>query len=74
MSARERSKGRIGRQVDKLLLMFYGPADLGDRDTSAPVPAEVDCSICGRPMSEHTFIRAAQNRRRVICPVPPPPT
>ena len=54
--------------------MLYGPADLGDRSSTAPTPADVDCSICGRPMSEHTFIRAAQNRRRVHCPVPPPPT
>ena len=54
--------------------MLYGPADLGDRSSTAPTPADVDCSLCGRPMSEHTFIRAAQNRRRVECPVPAPPT
>ena len=53
--------------------MLYGPADLGDRSSTAPTPADVDCSICGRPMSEHTFIRAAQNRRRVECPGSPPP-
>ena len=69
-----RPRGRLGRRIDKLLLMFYGPADLGDRGTQAPPPADVDCALCGRPMSEHTFIQAAQNRRRVQCPDPTAPT
>ena len=68
-----RQQGRIGRQIDRLLLMFYGPADLEDRNTPAPAPADVQCPDCGRPMSEHTYIRAAQNRRRVQCPAPPLP-
>ena len=69
-----RPRGRIGHAIEKILLMFFGPADLGDRGTPAPVPADVDCVRCGRPMAEHTYIRAAQNRRRVQCPAPPPTT
>lgn len=62
---------RLGGRVDRFLLMIFGPADLGDQSTPAPVPADVSCPACGGPMREHTFLTAAENRRRVRCPSPP---
>ncbi|NHC46946.1 hypothetical protein [Motilibacter aurantiacus] len=51
------------------LFYFLGPPDLGDpNEPSAPAPrAPMNCTSCGRPMSEHVIDRS-QGRSATYCP------
>ena len=56
----------------RFLFRFLGPAQLGSGTETETAPPDPDyaCPICGRPMSEHTWIEDA-GRRRMYCPAPP---
>jgi hypothetical protein len=56
--------GRVYRGLRKWL----GPATLGDPNEAPPAPLpEANCSLCGRPWSQHTYVQTAQ-RKKYHCP------
>jgi hypothetical protein len=64
-----RPKLSLGRRIEKFLMKFFGPAQLGPLDTAQPTQPAVEprCPRCGQPMSAHTYVETPQ-RRRLRCP------
>ncbi len=60
------------KRLDRSLLPFMGPAQIGAGRDEEPVDAGADraCPICGRPMSAHTIERFDDPGRatRLHCP------
>ena len=56
--------------VERVLMNFMGPADVGDPDApSHPVFNEDDiCSHCGQPRSEHPITRDPELGSITHCP------
>lgn len=62
----------IARRLDRGLLPFMGPAQLGAGHPEAPYrrPADAACPVCGSPMTAHVVERSSDPARatRLICP------
>ncbi len=62
----------IARRLDRGLLPWMGPAQVGAGHPEEPYRPPVDavCPICHRPMTEHVVERSANPARatRLICP------
>jgi hypothetical protein len=63
---------RISRRLDRGLLPFMGPAQLGAGHEETPYRADAGaaCPICGAPMTEHRIERSADQTHstRLFCP------
>ncbi|MFD1721949.1 hypothetical protein [Amnibacterium endophyticum] len=68
---RERMRG-WARRLDRSLLPFLGPAQVGVGYAEAPEVRRTDapCPLCGAPMDRHEVIRSADPARatRLVCP------
>lgn len=58
-------------RIDRALFPVFGPADVGPYDTPEReyVAVDEDCSVCFRPVSQHTTDRSG-GRSRLVCPAP----
>ncbi|NHC12292.1 hypothetical protein [Motilibacter deserti] len=72
---RKTTETDVKRERRNPLFFFMGPPDLGDpNEPSAPAPrVAMDCTSCGRPMSEHVIDRS-QGRSATYCPPRPAET
>ena len=63
----------IARRLDRGLLPWMGPAQVGAGRPEEPYQRPVDaaCPICHRPMADHVVERSTDPARatRLICPV-----
>lgn len=63
---------RIARRLDRGLLPFMGPAQIGAGHPEEPYrrPADAVCPVCGRAMTEHAVERSQDPARatRLRCP------
>jgi hypothetical protein len=62
------------QKANRVVRTFTGPAQIGAGHPEAPDvrnTAAAKCPICGNPMSEHTVLRADDQREptRLVCPV-----
>jgi hypothetical protein len=60
------SKHHTGR-IDRAVLPFFGPAQVGPYETEPPVRVDGTCPTCGRLDSEHRIDRYS-GRSRIQCP------
>lgn len=64
----------IARRLDRGLLPFMGPAQIGAGHPEEPYQQAADstCPICHQPMAEHVIQRNLDPARatRLICPTP----
>jgi hypothetical protein len=60
------SKSRTG-SIDRAIMPFFGPAQVGPYETEPPVVVDGSCPTCGRLDSEHTIDRSS-GRSRITCP------
>jgi hypothetical protein len=62
----------IARRLDRGLLPFMGPAQLGagHPEDAYRRPADAACPVCGSPMTAHVVERSSDPARatRLICP------
>ncbi len=74
MSDERKGRGRWAKRLDRSLLPFLGPAQIGAGHPEEPyrVPTDAACPICGTPMAGHEIIRAADQTHptRLRCPRP----
>ena len=72
MSSGQDERPWLGRRVYDFLFRFLGPAQLGSEQEPETQPADASyaCPVCGRPMSEHTYVTTSV-RRGIVCPAPP---
>jgi hypothetical protein len=72
-SLRERVFGSA-RGLDRSLLPFMGPAQVGAGHPEEPyhLPVDARCPICGGPMNLHTVARSSNPSvpTKIICPPP----
>lgn len=73
MSAdRREGARRWARRLDRSLLPFMGPAQIGAGYEEAPEVRRTDaaCPLCGAPMDRHEVIRSGDQTRatRLVCP------
>ena len=74
MTTGDRPRGlrRWSRGLDRSLLPFMGPAQIGAGHEEQPEVRRTDaaCPICGAPMDQHEVIRAGDQTRatRLVCP------
>lgn len=60
--------------MERRLLTFLGPAQLGDAQEAPPPPVQqAVCPACGRPLAEHRVDRSGGTHNRVTCPTGEPP-
>jgi hypothetical protein len=60
------SKSRTG-SIDRAIMPFFGPAQVGPYETEPPAIVDGTCPTCGRLDSEHTIDRSS-GRSRITCP------
>ncbi|RIX30453.1 hypothetical protein [Amnibacterium setariae] len=64
--------GRFARRLDRGLLPFMGPAQIGAGHPEEPYqrPADAACPVCHRPMTAHRIERNPDPARatRLVCP------
>jgi hypothetical protein len=60
------SKSRTGG-IDRAIMPFFGPAQVGPYETEPPVVVDGSCPTCGRLDSEHAIDRSS-GRSRITCP------
>ncbi|MBI4942800.1 MAG: hypothetical protein HY830_18820, partial [Actinobacteria bacterium] len=54
--------------LDRIGASFYGGAQVGDaRGTGAAPPPAAPCTLCGKPLDDHTFGRVG-GAGRMYCP------
>jgi ribosomal protein S27AE len=58
----------VVRRLDKALLPFLGPAQLGDPDEVFETVVK-PCPLCGGVLADHEFERSATRPTRMHCPV-----
>jgi hypothetical protein len=63
-----RRLARWAASLDRIGASFYGGAQVGDaRDTGAAPPPAAPCTLCGKPLDDHTFGRVG-GAGRMYCP------
>jgi hypothetical protein len=71
MAERGRLARRLARwaaSLDRFGASFYGGAQVGDaRGTGETAPPAAPCTLCGKPLDDHTFGRVG-GAGRMYCP------
>jgi hypothetical protein len=67
MHLRKSKRPRQHGGLDRAVMPFFGPAQVGPYETEPPVVVDGTCPTCGRLDSEHVIDRSS-GRSRIQCP------